>query len=89
MISNIFIKLAYILLSTILNLLPVSSGFSADVTSAATHFGSYFGMFSPIIPIGTLGIAVSVAFSVEIAIFGWKTLKSIVSHIPQFGGAGH
>lgn len=89
MITNILIKLAYILLSTILSLLPTSSGFSSDVLSSATHFGNYFGMFSPIIPLSTLAVAVSVAFSVEIAIFVWKTLKSIVSHIPQFGGSGH
>lgn len=89
MIITLLLKIAYVVLSAMIGLLPDSSGFSSDVLSAGTQFGSYFGMFSPVIPLSTVATAVGVVFGVEIAIFFWKTLKSIISHIPQFGGSGH
>jgi len=89
MITDALIRLGAGLIGGIVSILPSSSGFSPDVLSAAAHLGSYFGMFSPIIPIGTLATAVTLVFTVEIAIFGWKTIKSLISHIPQFGGSGH
>lgn len=89
MITTAFVQLGYILISGFVSILPNSSGFPTSVTTAATTFGGYFGMFSPLIPIGTLATAVSIAFAVEIAVFGWKTFKSVASHIPLIGGAGH
>jgi len=89
MISNAFIALAFTLINGIVSALPQSGGFSPDVLNAAGSLGSYFGMFSPLIPMGTLASAVGLIFAVEIGIFGWKTIKSIVSHIPAFGGSGH
>lgn len=89
MITSALINLAYALINGLVSILPDSTGFGTEVLSAANTIGGYFGMFSPIAPIGTLSIAVGLVFSVEIAIFGWKTVKSIVSHIPWFGGAGH
>jgi len=89
MIPNAFINLAFTLINGIISALPDSTGFSSNVTTAATTLGGYFGIFAPIIPLATLASAVAIVFGVEIAIFGWKTIKSIVSHIPQFGGAGH
>lgn len=89
MITNAFINLGFSLINGIVSALPNSSGFASNVQAAASTLGSYFGIFSPIIPIGTLANAVTLVFTVEIAIFGWKTIKSIVSHIPQFGGSGH
>jgi len=89
MIIDALINLAVGLIGGIVNALPDSSGFSDSVLSAAHSLGGYFGIFSPIIPLGTLATAVTLVFTVEIAIFGWKTIKSIVSHIPQFGGSGH
>jgi len=89
MITDAIINLAAGLISGIVSVLPDSSGFTDSVLSAAHSLGGYFGIFAPIIPLGTLATAVTLVFSVEIAIFGWKTVKSIVSHIPQFGGSGH
>ena len=89
MIVDAIINLASSLIAGIVNALPDSSGFSDSVLSAAHSLGGYFGIFAPIIPLATLSVAVTLVFSVEIAIFGWKTIKSIVSHIPQFGGSGH
>lgn len=89
MITTAIINLGYFLISGIIGALPTSSGFSPDVISAAHTVGGYFGMFSSLVPMTTLATAVALVFSVEIAIFGWKTLKSIVSHLPQIGGSGH
>jgi len=89
MIINAIISLALNITNGIVNILPVSSGFPPAVLQAASTFAGYFGLFSPLIPLGTLLIAVTLVFVVEIAIFGWKTVKSLVSHVPQFGGAGH
>jgi len=89
MITDALITLGAGLIGGIVSILPDSSGFSPDVLAAAQHLGAYFGMFSPLIPISTLATAVTLVFTVEIAIFGWKTIKSLISHIPQFGGSGH
>lgn len=89
MITNAILNLAFSLANTMVGILPNGTGFPPQVLSAATQVGGYFGLFAPIAPIGTLAIAVGIVFTVEIAIFGWKTVKSLISHIPQFGGSGH
>jgi len=89
MITTAFLLLALDLVTLIVSFFPASSGFPSNVISAASTLGGYFGMFSAIIPLGTLATAVAVVFIVEISIFGWKTVKSLVSHIPWIGGSGH
>lgn len=89
MITTAIFTLAYTIISGLIGLLPTSTGYSSTVTNAITTIGGYFGMFSPIIPLGTLGIAVAIVFGVEIAIFGWKTFKNLIAHLPQIGGSGH
>lgn len=89
MITDALINLGAGLIGGIVSILPNSTGFSGDVLSAAHTIGSYFGLVSPILPIDTIATAVTVVFTIEIAIFGWKTIKSLISHIPQFGGSGH
>jgi len=89
MITNAIINLAFGLASALVSVLPNGSGFDPSVLAAARTIGGYFGMFAPIAPIGVIATAVGTIFVVEIAIFGWKTVKSLVSHIPQFGGSGH
>lgn len=89
MISNAFVNLGFAIINGIVTHLPDSSGFTTAVISAISTLGTYFGIFSPIIPLSTLLLAVTLCFSTEIAVFAWKTIKSIVSHIPWFGGAGH
>lgn len=89
MITNALINIAYALINGIVSRLPDSTGFPSQVQESAEYIGGFFGMFSPIAPIGTLSIAVGLVFSVEIAIFAWKTFKSITSHIPWIGGRGH
>lgn len=89
MITNAIINLALGLVTAIVGILPNSSGFTSEVLSSATTIGSYFGLLSPILPIGTLATCVTAAIITEVSIFGWKTVKSLISHIPQFGGSGH
>lgn len=89
MITDAIITIAQNVVAALVNVLPNSSGFDPQIISAATTIGGYAGMFSPIVPMSTLAVAVGIGFSVEIAVFGWKTIKSLVSHLPWVGGAGH
>lgn len=89
MITNAILNLAFKLANIIVSILPTSTGFSSEILSAAHSLGGYFGMFDPVAPIATVASCLGIVFFVEIAIFGWKTVKSLISHIPQFGGNGH
>lgn len=88
MITGAIINLAYTLLSGIISLLPSSQGFPSDALAAATTIGGYVGVFNPIISVATLATTLSLVFSVEIGIFGFKTGKWIISHLPFIGGRG-
>lgn len=89
MILNALIALALVILNWILILFPASSGFPTEVHTAFSTIGGYFGMFDGILPLSTLGTTVGIVFTVEIAIFGFKTFKWIASHIPWIGGKGN
>lgn len=88
MIVDLFIDTAFYVLGWISGLFPTSTGFNTDVQTAFSTLGGYFGMFSGVLPMDILAITVGLVFSVEIAIFGFKTLKWIASHIPWIGGKG-
>lgn len=89
MITTAFLNLGFAIVSALVGSLPNSAGFGPTITQAATTIGGYFGMFAPVIPMGTLASAVAMVFTVEIGIFTWKTGKSLISHLPWIGGAGH
>jgi len=89
MITTAFLTISYSLLSWILSLLPSSEGFPDVAHTAVSSIGGYFGILSPIVPIATLFTVVSLIFTVEIGIFGFKTVKWIISHIPWVGGRGN
>jgi len=89
MITGAIFSLAYAVISSILSILPASVGFPDSVLSSASYIGGFVGMFSPIMPMATLLTTLTLVFTTEIAIFGYKTLKSLVSHLPQIGGRGH
>jgi len=88
MIGDFLLSIVYWFLASIIGLIPASTGFPSDVFTAASTIGGYAGILSPIIPLGTLATVVGLAFSAEIAIFGFKTLKWILAHIPFIGGKG-
>jgi len=86
MIADFFLRIAYWFAAGLIGMFPQSSGFPPEAHSAMQTLGGYFGMFSPIIPMGTLLTCLILAFSVEIGIYGFRTLKWIISHIPLIGG---
>lgn len=88
MITGAIINLAYVLLSGIVSLFPTSQGFPADALASAHTIGGYAGIFNPVISLSTLAATLGIVFSVEIAIFGFKSTKWIISHIPFIGGKG-
>jgi len=88
MISGI-ITLAYDIASFGINLLPTSTGFPTEVHSAFSTLGGYLGIMDVFIPLSLLLFCLTTVFSVEIAVFAFKTGKWILSHIPVFGGKGN
>jgi len=88
MITTGIINLAYSILNWLINLLPASSGFPTEAHTAMTTLGGYLGIASPLVPIATLLSVLTLIFSIEIGIFGFKTIKWIMSHIPWIGGKG-
>jgi Mg2+/citrate symporter len=88
MIGDQVLSIVFWFLGVIINLLPNSSGFPPQVIAGATMIGGYTQIFSPLVDFGTLATVVGLAFSVEIGIFGFKTLKWVLSHIPFIGGHG-
>lgn len=89
MIITGIILIAYSLLSWLIGVFPDSTGFPQDAHTAMSSLGGYMGIWSPILPIATLLVLVGLVFSVEIAIFGFKGVKWIISHIPWIGGKGN
>jgi len=88
MITTLIINLAYSLLSGIIALFPIGEGFPSDAMSAMTTLGGYLRTFDPIFPTQTLITTLTILFLVELAIFAFKTIKWIISHIPWIGGRG-
>jgi len=89
MILSGIISIGAYLLSWIIGILPDSTGFPDEAHTAMSGLGGYLGIWSPILPIATLGTLVALVFSVEIAIFGFKGVKWVTSHIPWIGGKGN
>lgn len=88
MILQTLINLGYSLLSAILGLFPLSTGFPSTVLTSAQTIGGYAGIFSPLVDWASMTAVLTLVFGVEIAIFGFKTLMRFISHIPFIGGRG-
>jgi len=88
MLGDFFIRIALWFVQSLIGFLPTSTGFPPEIASAFASIGGYADIFSPLIPWATMTIVVGLAFSVEIAIFGFKTLKWVISHLPFIGGKG-
>lgn len=86
MITDALINLAYSVVSGIINLFPAGGTFPAEVHTASTAIGQYFTLLSPIIPISTVATVISLIFTIEIAIFSFKTLRWLMTYIPFVGG---
>jgi hypothetical protein len=83
------LNILYSFLQFLINIFPVGTGFSTGFHTAMTSLGAYLHILDPIIPINILLTCLLFIFGVEIAIFGFKTLKWIISHIPWIGGHGN
>lgn len=88
MIPDFFLNGAYWFLSTIIGFFPASQGFPAGVSSALVTMGGYVGILDPIVPIATLSAVLLMVFSVEIGVFGFRSVKWVLSHLPFIGGRG-
>jgi len=88
MIGDLFFRIVLWFANGIVNMLPPSTGFPPEALAGATYLGGFFGMFSPLISMPTLLTCVSLVFTVEIAVFGFRTLKWVISHLPFIGGKG-
>jgi len=79
----------YSFISFLIGILPTGTGFPSTIHSAFSTLGGYVGIFDVFIPISTLLFCLTTIFGVEIAVFGFKTLKWLISHIPIIGGKGN
>jgi hypothetical protein len=88
MIPDIFLSVVFWLVSGIIGWFPASQGFDPSVYQAAATIGGYTGILSPLVNFTVLASCVAIAFSVEIGVYGFRTLKWVMSHIPFIGGNG-
>lgn len=88
MIFSGFVYIGAYILQLIISVLPTSSGFPPEVASAFTTMGGYVQMLDTLLPIQTLATVLAIIISVDVAIFGFKTFKWLLAHIPFVGGRG-
>jgi len=86
---NFLVQQLYNFLHFLIGLFPVGTGFPTEVHSATTTLGGYVGLIDVFIPVSVMLWCLTFVFGVEIAIFGFKTIKWIISHIPFIGGKGN
>jgi len=86
MIFTLILSFAVSIVTSILNILPLSDGFPSEVDSAFAYIGSYMSIFDVIVPIETIGTIVVLVIYFELALFAFKALKWIVSYLPFVGG---
>lgn len=86
---NFIVQIVYNFLAFLINLFPTGTGFPTEVHSAFGTLGGYVGLIDVLVPVQTLLWCLTLIFGIEIAIFGFKTLKWIISHIPFIGGKGN
>lgn len=85
---NFILQQIHNFLEFLIGLFPTGTGFPEGFHTAVTALGGYFHILDPLVPISTLLTCLSLIFGVEIAIFGFRTLKWLISHIPFLGGRG-
>jgi len=89
MIITAIMTLGYIVVSAILSIFPSSSGFPPDLLAAAAFLGEKAAELNVILPLDTMAVCLSIIFGVEISIFGFKTVKWLIAHLPYVGGKGN
>jgi len=85
MLLSAFLYMGGFILSTLVAVLPASTGFPAEVMTAATTFGGYLGIAYPILPLETLHTIILLTISFEVTLFTFKFVRWVISFIPFFG----
>lgn len=85
---NFILNVTYNFLQFLINLFPVGEGFSTEVHTAFQTLGGYMHILDPIVPWATLLTCLTLIFTVEIGIFGFRSVRWVISHIPFIGGKG-
>lgn len=86
MILEFFMLLPYRFLSFMIGILPAGHNLPPEILSGAVEVGGTIGIFSPVLPVATLGAALAILFGAQIGIWTWKTLKVLMTHLPWIGG---
>lgn len=86
---DFILNIIFFFLQFLINIFPAGTGFPAEVHSAFVTLGGYMHTLDSFIPFETLLWCLTLIFGVEIAIFGFKTTKWVISHIPFIGGKGN
>lgn len=89
MILDALINIARSILGWVIDLFPNSTGFDSSVHTAFSSLGGYLEIWKPILPMSTVLFMLGIIILVELSIFGFKTFKWIISHIPYVGGKGN
>lgn len=88
MIFNALLFIASKIVTWILSLFPISTGYPSSVFDIAQTVGSYLYTFDFVLPISTLYTCFFLFLSVQLSIYAFKSAKWIISHIPWIGGRG-
>lgn len=88
MITALFL-LVFSFLSFLIGLFPTGGGFPSEIHSAVGTLGGYVGLMDVFIPVSVIAWCLTFIFGIEIAIFGFKTVKWLVGHLPFLGGHGN
>ena len=82
------LNLVYGFLTSIIELFPTGTGFDTDVHTAFQTLGEFMHVLDPMIPFDTLFQCLTLIFTVEFAVWTFKSIKWLASHIPWIGGKG-
>lgn len=88
MIVSAFIIFATYILTLVISLFPDSAGLSSSFQTSADTLGGYVGLINTLLPVDALAFAITTLITVQLSVFGFKTFKWVLSHLPWFGGKG-
>jgi len=86
---TLLLNAVYSFLQFLIGIIPTGGVFPSEVHSAFSTLGSYVGIMDVFIPLSVLLYCLTAIFTVELAVFTFKTIKWLISHIPLIGGKGN
>lgn len=86
---NFLLQQLYNFLNAIIGILPSGGTLPTEIHDAFTFLGGYVGLIDVFIPLTIMKWCLIFVFGIEIALFGFKSIKWIISHIPLIGGKGN